>query len=1238
MKVLKDKGMTAFSDKSLEKPFDFEQLYYNYTNNKYTQLLLELQHHFISLCYFDPLSGEPIAEAMSQIVAYQIKTLPDLKQHHDKLTQLITHCNESLKHILAQPRKTIVREHEMVPVYKAQQIDSRSVEWLSRQTGRNLREKLAANPHILAVARRSSLNTLENRLLKELLIQLEVLLFDKQQFLGLTEDQQQLLDLSQQWFHQQEVQQIKNWQHTPPNNVLLEDRNYRKAWSSWKKLLTLNEEVDLQNKNTNISLNFYLLTLILTKLYANERVHLLEQEWLFDYQNLTLNFDNQSEIKVEGIYFSKLDKQQKLTLILQKEGDLLLKLDSSLGEQKSLKITLKDNNRIYLVDSHNKELRSSALDADNLNQFVHKLMYQWVDESYQVKTKPGKLTGQLISIELGSCQPLVLVDKDQKSQALAIQLLALESGLNCSFSTSLHVENNIVSGTHLAEESDGKSEAYGYLIENLAKFIECKGSLNYLINDYLSEFSTKTVRREFNRYFKFANPLPKSIAAVFDIQQYHRNNFKINDVVLTLDCNKEGVYVTAIVIAKGDNNNRVLERHPSVKLKGESTRLLMKKSFGNELPSEIVEQFVDLFSYNELAYSHRNLVLNHNGQWYKLPKDIKDNLKKQKTYLDTQEMHSVIKELKGSKSSTVWYLPLSSAIAKPKDIKNSDWIANPNVIRGSQYLLAQQQNNPRKIYWRDHLPQLFTRTAVAGREQNFYFVNDKTTITPIRGERIDVKIEKIFTLPSGATEISLPITQGKGKNKKRFNLQINSSVFPLLQEVECNLDLGYTYGEEQPYQLIFKPVNQQTAPFISLQAQWTEHDDSTPVESLFPDFPVIKSIDDLRSFDKKTDILEWADKNFQEIIDYGEFYINGESQKRIKLELTDILWRDGKHGKYGFVGDIMVREQDFDIFDQSLKFVSCEVIESNKRKSAKNITPLGELSKRDLELIGKISGRWRFPFITLFDQGRSLNDADFPIGLQDKAKLALNSAESLINGYQEKVEMHLYNELWQMVTYLHKDMPLSLTEKLIEFSTNKNDLRSKNLLMSYALGDLSCDWQQTLFTNILNPADDYGDTRSICLEIISTASWRHKDVILSLNLPQIEQLSKRLNLAFEGDIKKLKGNKQLFKWNSLLRRLELLLALMRCRASDNKEIKGLLAVGSPISGQFEQIIARVNESLGEELYNAMQRDNKIFSRVKLNLSKPQGYSKTVDILYALKLYLTGEDGANQITIKEVIAE
>jgi len=65
----------------------------------------------------------------------------------------------------------------------------------------------------------------------------------------------------------------------------------------------------------------------------------------------------------------------------------------------------------------------------------------------------------------------------------------------------------------------------------------------------------------------------------------------------------------------------------------------------------------------------------------------------------------------------------------------------------------------------------------------------------------------------------------------------------------------------------------------------------------------------------------------------------------------------------------------------------------------------------------------------------------------------------------------------------------------------------------------------------------------------------------------------------------------------------------------------------------------VDNQLGSMLFNVMQRDNKVKCRVHLdNISKPESYNKTPDILYALNMYLSGDDGANSISIREISSE
>jgi hypothetical protein len=91
--------------------------------------------------------------------------------------------------------------------------------------------------------------------------------------------------------------------------------------------------------------------------------------------------------------------------------------------------------------------------------------------------------------------------------------------------------------------------------------------------------------------------------------------------------------------------------------------------------------------------------------------------------------------------------------------------------------------------------------------------------------------------------------------------------------------------------------------------------------------------------------------------------------------------------------------------------------------------------------------------------------------------------------------------------------------------------------------------------------------------------------------------------------------------------LELLLGLLRTRMSPNTEMKMLLQPHQKITKELAKQVERVTEVVA-------QSNVPLFSRVQLNVQKPDG-DRTPDLLYALRLYLTGDDGAHAIHVASV---
>ncbi len=96
--------------------------------------------------------------------------------HHDKheapSSLILTVCEEvsrDLEVLVRKPRMFLQRVRRMVPLGRAQQLDSACLSWLIKKPGRTAIEKAGSAQQILAVVREESFDTLENRVLKDFL-------------------------------------------------------------------------------------------------------------------------------------------------------------------------------------------------------------------------------------------------------------------------------------------------------------------------------------------------------------------------------------------------------------------------------------------------------------------------------------------------------------------------------------------------------------------------------------------------------------------------------------------------------------------------------------------------------------------------------------------------------------------------------------------------------------------------------------------------------------------------------------------------------------------------------------------------------------------------------------------------------------------------------------------------------------------------------------------------------------
>ena len=165
-------------------------------------------------------------------------------RHAQTLHRLI---NDLAQH----PRRILSRTREMTPVDLVQQLDIASVRWLSRQPGKTVYERAGPRQQILAVRRFEDLDTLENRVLRDLTVRSHGLA-------NAYTTHYHALSASRRWKQVDEYRRHCN-RHArtlrekdiglprppiTPNYALLQDRRYRRVWRAYREIIRRLDEQD----------------------------------------------------------------------------------------------------------------------------------------------------------------------------------------------------------------------------------------------------------------------------------------------------------------------------------------------------------------------------------------------------------------------------------------------------------------------------------------------------------------------------------------------------------------------------------------------------------------------------------------------------------------------------------------------------------------------------------------------------------------------------------------------------------------------------------------------------------------------------------------------------------------------------------------------------------------------------------------------------------------------------------
>jgi hypothetical protein len=156
-----------------------------------------------------------------------------------------------LDELIRSPRRILRRTQQQIPVARIQEIDRRSMIWLSRQPGETLAERAGDRQRLLAVAREENFDTLENRVLYAYVVLAKNIARDyidrnqaKHNHLRyrLVFEFRKLCSRIARNLNERGVRVAEAG--VMPNFVLQENHRYHQVWEGWKELLMLQRRVD----------------------------------------------------------------------------------------------------------------------------------------------------------------------------------------------------------------------------------------------------------------------------------------------------------------------------------------------------------------------------------------------------------------------------------------------------------------------------------------------------------------------------------------------------------------------------------------------------------------------------------------------------------------------------------------------------------------------------------------------------------------------------------------------------------------------------------------------------------------------------------------------------------------------------------------------------------------------------------------------------------------------------------
>lgn len=1231
--------------------------YKNKEQEEVAVMLLCIKNYLLNILEFDNTVGTSVPFGFLEFIEKATIQSDFSEADKDELSHIILEFQSSFTYLIKNMHEKIVKENVVMPISKVRKINSESIKWLSKKSGKTIKEKVSSSGYkMLAVNRYNSLDVGENRLLKALLYELINRISMKLEYFPdnrVNDCEKELLQSIQKVIQSNALKDVGRWENISPNNALISDRYYKKAWKTWLMVNKLDDNIynDSKNFSEYMAVTFFIKIATLMRKYAEFPQDLTK----FNFQEFNFEKENQKIVGFIIPLFSS-DKKENSKM----EFDILDFIPCELSiisnkvtfEIDDVKTVIEFNNMKFNIESENnafegfnktfgKKITPYNFD-DFAIEFQNRLLYDIENKSLLNIFDEYYKANQIV-IDIFSINPEFKADNlpTKKIVNKLIGFKVLQYGevnyTPIGNSKILKKSENIsvVSFSNIFENNNFDDASY--LIKDMAKTFDTN-NLIYILPDVFNEFQSVAMHKNIRMNFKNSFSFPKSISSIFSWQTTNLfEDFKANDFVIVADLINDKITFTLL---QGKFKNELKQKFPKTKgiiWERYPTEIIDNETILNNLMGDLKNEFNNIddakwllenIGFEGVTDNQQDLFIDLLDEWKHIEKgsvtnknytsnidyDLKEFIEKRDVVIGKSKVHIILN-------------------SKNLECDEYECYYNLDIIDGYKSFQKYQKNVDFPM-WRDYMPSLSIKQLYG----KFELIKGMR-IEPRIGKKYVVNIERTFTLPKGVKFYRFPLIIGDGIKEPQYEATLKSRAFPLDEDVECKLTMTYEYGTTDPYSLVFKPVDKTS--FNQVKAEWVKIESNTyEVEDLpFPNFPAVKDWSNFKNYPKRgsrfetNDLLEWIERTLKEF----------DHNKYIEIDLNQyyVDWRISRVGKkhceiyIAGVGAVLIFQPS------NMELSSNDTIYTILEKGRHSRTYLFAINIRkkpynpSTDINRERIIKSLFPFYVVFFNNRNIIN-EFP---DNFAGNVIKGIVDLLYTYNTTTNKEIKSICLSFLILLRANVNENLCDIVMEHISENYEKTSKKAGIKDAkmwiicINNLETESEKLLLDKIFNLyKNDIKKDKKI-ITLLSTALWKNEKLIFNLDEEMlIDYFDKSIKLLNENLKKILKKGSVLFRdireKNYMASYLEFILAVYRLRSKNVQSINEKISMNNPDVRKLYVILEKLSDIL-------VERNIKLDTHVQVQVKRPEQYRAVSDLIYALLIYVTGKNIDEEIIISGI---